>query len=187
MVHEIEPSRRVVAAGAAWLVPSVAVAAAAPALAASSGQACEVGDLQVEVRGCATGLMNSGVGVAPAYFRISGPGGCEIPQGTPFTVTLSSEFPLQALQLDSLNSGEPYEFQGLSHVVGGVELTFATTQPWLAGYGMLVRLYNSADFVNGIADGETDEATVSLTVMGASASFSWKSTGFPDDVYLQCL
>lgn len=77
------PSRRTIAKGAAWAVPAVAVAATAPALAASPTNECAPGSLVVAVQNC------SGVDLLQAlpYFTITNPNNCTVPAGT--AVTLS--------------------------------------------------------------------------------------------------
>lgn len=95
------PSRRQIAKGAAWAVPAVSVAAAAPALAASPVTACAPGTLQI-VANCPPVLSTQSLN-----FTLTNPAGsgCEIPIGTPVDITVSGLIGLTVEELVSVNAG----------------------------------------------------------------------------------
>ena len=101
MTSEItSPSRRQIAKGAAWAVPAVTVAAAAPSLAASS-EACPPGTLQITPN-CPGVLSTDSL-----YFTITNPGssGCTMPTGTQITVDRGGLAGVQVGPLNNLNAG----------------------------------------------------------------------------------
>lgn len=103
------PSRRQIAKGAAWAVPAVTVAAAAPALAASPLPVCEPGALQV-TRNCPPALSTDSL-----TFTVANPAssGCVVPAGTPVDITVSGLVGLTLEQLVSLNAGVLYQNNGV--------------------------------------------------------------------------
>ena len=91
MTSEItSPSRRQIAKGAAWAVPAVTVAAAAPSLAASS-EACPPGTLQITPN--CPGLLSTD----SLYFTM--------PTGTQITVDRGGLAGVQVGPLNNLNAG----------------------------------------------------------------------------------
>lgn len=78
------PSRRTIAKGAAWAVPSVAVAAAAPSLAASP--TCDEPGAWHDGLALSSGCVVNVINVAASSgFQICNQGQCVIPAGTQFT------------------------------------------------------------------------------------------------------
>lgn len=106
MTSEItSPSRRTIAKGAAWAVPAVAVASAAPSLAASP-TACEPGTLDVAIN------CPPLIGLPPRYedalsITISNPesSGCTVPADTLFSVSRGGLTDIQVGSLNELNVG----------------------------------------------------------------------------------
>lgn len=96
MTSEItNPSRRSVAKGAAWAVPAVAVAAAAPSLAASPGD-------PLTVTANCPGLLSGD----SLTFTISNPDtGVLVPAGTPVDVTVTELVGLDVDLLVDINAG----------------------------------------------------------------------------------
>lgn len=96
------PSRRQIAKGAAWAVPAVTVAAAAPALAASHLPVCSPVVLEAAVLNCSTvGLLQP-----QTFFRVTNPAGsgCVVPAGTQLTLTTSGVAGINATLLDGINA-----------------------------------------------------------------------------------
>lgn len=120
MTSEItSPSRRTIAKGAAWAVPAVAVASAAPSLAASP-TACEPGALEIGVE-CPS-LISGGPSL---YFTVTNPADsdCTVPAGTPITVDRSGLAGVDVGPLNDINVGADVLFS---------DATNATTQRDLA-------------------------------------------------------
>jgi hypothetical protein len=96
------PSRRQIAKGAAWAVPAVTVAAAAPALAASPTLPnCTPADLEVSVVDCSlVGLLQP-----QTYFTVKNPAdsGCVVPSGTQLSLTTQGIAAIGVNVLESLN------------------------------------------------------------------------------------
>ncbi|MDN5717714.1 MAG: hypothetical protein L0G89_10830 [Janibacter sp.] len=90
------PSRRSIAKGAAWAVPAVSVAAAAPSLAASPNF-CETVDVTV-ARVCPPLI---GADTRSVYFTVTNDGDCTIRSGLAFTL---SQTGLVGLDVGHLNS-----------------------------------------------------------------------------------
>lgn len=152
------PSRRSIAKGAAWAVPAVSVAAAAPSLAASVVD-CEPGTLSISVRRCSF----VGLGSAP-YFTITNPSAdCEIPVGANVDLNFGS---LVGLELDFLDSANT----GLSafYVIGNVHRA-TLLAPLGPGQSMNVLVYNSSALSVGLGVG----TQVNLTVNGVTEGFNW--------------
>lgn len=95
------PSRRQIAKGAAWAVPAVSIAAAAPALAASPLPACDPNTLQI-VANCPPLLSTQSLN-----FTVTNPAGsgCEVPMGTPVDITVSGLVGLTVEALVAVNAG----------------------------------------------------------------------------------
>lgn len=98
------PSRRSIAKGAAWAVPAVSVAAAAPSLAASVA-ACALGTLQVTAN-CPPLLSTDSL-----TFTVTNPtaSGCEVAAGTVVDITVGGLVGLTLEQLVILNAGVLYQ------------------------------------------------------------------------------
>ncbi len=147
------PSRRTIAKGAAWAVPAVTVAAAAPSLAASPS-VCTGADLQLTVENCRlVGLLSP-----EASFRITNPAGsgCTVPTGTPVTLTGGALADVGVAGLDSINVG----------ILDFDSVNSATLQRDLApGQSVPVRAFPAGLNVNVLG-------TYTLSIMGASASFN---------------
>ncbi len=92
------PSRRSIAKGAAWAVPAVSVAAAAPTLAASAPEECRP---QIRVN-CPPPLTTQQL-----TFTITNPSSnsCTIPTDTPFTVNRGGLAGVNVGPLNSINAG----------------------------------------------------------------------------------
>lgn len=91
------PSRRSIAKGAAWAVPAVSVAAAAPALAASPNY-CETVDVTV-ARVCPPII---GADTRSVYFTVTNNGDCVIPSGLAFTLSQTGLVDLEVGHLNSI-------------------------------------------------------------------------------------
>lgn len=102
------PSRRQIAKGAAWAVPAVTVAAAAPSLAASP-TVCPPGTLAV------TANCPPPVSTDSLNFTIANPAGsgCEVPEGTQVDITVSGLVGLTLEALVNLNAGVLYQEAGV--------------------------------------------------------------------------
>lgn len=145
------PSRRSIAKGAAWAVPAVTVAAAAPALAASPTDACAPGTLQVSVVNC----QPLGLFTEPPYFQIHNPGNCTVPANTPVVLSGSG--------LASIN------LAGLIDLSAAVVWTGTETGTLKEALGpgatIDVRIFPAGLNVTALGD-------FTLTVLGSSAGFS---------------
>lgn len=147
------PSRRQIAKGAAWAVPAVTVAAAAPALAASPDEVCAPGasTLMITVENC------SGVTVlgSEPVFRISNPetATCTVPAGTAVSLTTRGIATINLLGDDLLNAGVLYDEGG----------TVALRDPLAPGDSVLINLF--PDGLNVTAVG-----SITLAVDGKSAT-----------------
>lgn len=155
MTSEItSPSRRTIAKGAAWAVPAVTVAAAAPMLAASSA-ACTADDLTLGVASCRlVGLLSP-----EATFTItnSGDSGCTVPAGTPVSLTGGALAAIGVPALVDLNVGVLTFGSGM----GSATLTTALAP----GQSVTIRVFPSGLNVNVLG-------TYTMTVLGASANFT---------------
>ena len=112
------PSRRSIAKGAAWALPAVSVAAAAPSLAASA-TACAPGTLQVIIN--CPGLISGD----SLYVTISNPedSGCTVPEGTQFTVDRGGLAGVEVGPLNDLNVGADVLFDNATtgHLTAALE------------------------------------------------------------------
>lgn len=152
------PSRRSIAKGAAWAVPAVSVAAAAPALAASP-TLCAPGEstLTVSVVNCRVlGLLS-----AP-YFTITNNGECTVPAGTAITLTGSGLVSAVVQGLDDINVAVLYD---------GTSSTGTLEQPLESGATIQVNVFSGLD-VTVLGD-------YTLTIDGASAGFDLTAGVFP--------
>ncbi|QBF46929.1 hypothetical protein [Janibacter limosus] len=97
------PSRRSIAKGAAWAVPAISVAAAAPSLAASDLPVCAAGTaLDITVESCdIVGLLQP-----TTYFRVTNPAdsGCTLPMGVPLTLATSGVAGIDVAGLTLINA-----------------------------------------------------------------------------------
>ena len=153
------PSRRSIAKGAAWAVPAVTVAAAAPALAASTS--CPAGALQV------TALCPPPLSTTSLRFRISNPAGsaCTVPAGTPLTLNVSGLVGLTASLLNGINVDAGVLFSDASN---------ATLQRALApGESVTLNVFPRS-LLNAQVAGN---ATLSIEGTSASASYIIVSVG----------
>ena len=140
------PSRRSIAKGAAWAVPAVSVAAAAPSLAAS---ACD----PVTVTPNCPGLLSGD----SLTFTISNPdAGCVIPAGTPVEVTVSNLVGLTADLLVDINVGVLSTDSGTlalaSDLAAGDSITVNVFPPSLLNLGVIGTATVSITGVPGSAD-----------------------------------
>lgn len=147
------PSRRQIAKGAAWAVPAVTVAAAAPALAASPLPVCGPGALVVSVENC-DGLTLLG---QPPRFRITNPSesGCTLPSGTPVELSGSGVAGVNLLGEQLANVGVLYSEQG----------TAALTNALAPGDSVVVNVFPSGLNVTVIG-------SATLSVAGSSGTFN---------------
>lgn len=149
------PSRRQIAKGAAWAVPAVTVAAAAPALAASTS--CPAGSLTVSVVNCRVlGLLS-----AP-YFTITNNGDCTVPAGTPVTLTGSGLVSAVIQGLDDINVAVLFD---------GQSSTGTLQQPLGPGEAIRVDVFSGLDV--------TVLGEYTLSIDGASAGFDLTAGVFP--------
>ncbi|WP_338750501.1 hypothetical protein [Janibacter alittae] len=148
------PSRRSVAKGAAWAVPAVAVAAAAPSLAASNAE-CSGTELILGVENCRLiGLLSP-----VASFTITNPStsGCTVPAGTPVSLTGGALASIGVPALIQLNAGV---------LTFGSDIGSATLANDLApGDSVPVRVFPDGLNINVLG-------TYTMGILGASASFT---------------
>ena len=99
------PSRRSIAKGAAWAVPAVSVAAAAPALAASPIAVCAPGTLVVTAN-CPPVIQLPTADAQQLTFTVSNPAGsgCIVPTDTTFTVDRGGLAGVFVTPLNDLNA-----------------------------------------------------------------------------------
>lgn len=120
MTSEItNPSRRSVAKGAAWAVPAVAVAAAAPSLAASTVYCEGPADFSIRVECPPTDIDLLDGNSESLYFVITNDSDCTVQAGQIFTLNTTglanvSVEGLNAIQVDAVVFGE----DGTSGVIG---------------------------------------------------------------------
>ncbi len=148
------PSRRQIAKGAAWAVPAVTVAAAAPALAASP-TVCPAGTLTVAT------LCPPLLSTTSLRFRITNPAGsgCTVPAGTPLTLNVSGLAGLDATLLNGINANAGVLF---------TTATDATLQQALApGQSITLNVFPRRLLYAQVA------GTASLSIEGSSASASY--------------
>jgi hypothetical protein len=93
------PSRRSIAKGAAWAVPAVSVAAAAPALAASPNY-CTTNSLTVEA--VCPPVLSVLTETRNVYFTVTNTGACTIKSGLTFTLTYGGLVNVQLAQLNAI-------------------------------------------------------------------------------------
>lgn len=165
MTSEITaPSRRTIAKGAAWAVPTVAVAAAAPSLAASPN-VCEPGSLNVARQRCQT----VGLGQTPYFTVTNNNTDCEVPAGTEVSLTTSG---LVGLDVDFLQS-DNNNLQ-LLYTVGNTS-TFETLEPLAAGESIDIEVYGPSFITVGVSAVQE----VRLNFDGAQARFNWTRVTVP--------
>lgn len=146
------PSRRSIAKGAAWAVPAVSVAAAAPALAAST-TACTGTDITLGVENCSLVSLLS----PEAYFTITAGADCSIPAGTPVSLTGGALASVGLAALVDLNVGV---------LTFGSDIGSATlTEEVPAGQTVVVRVFPAGLNINVLG-------TYMMTVLGATAEFT---------------
>lgn len=182
MVPQDNPTRRTVAKGAAWLVPTVSVAAAAPTLAASPLSDCTSGSPEVTIDGCSNYLVE---GTVPSFRVTNPPGsGCEIPVGTIITITLSNNASFIAYEMEA-DLDFLLTFGSVTHVGQTVEITVSLNQPLHPGGSVVVGPY-VAWVLRSLPEDWSEGATATLDVLGSSASFTWEADGLRENVYLAC-
>lgn len=147
------PSRRQIAKGAAWAVPAVTVAAAAPALAASPNPVCTGTDITLGVANCRlVGLVSP-----EATFTITAGPDCRIPAGTPVSLTGGALASIGVPALVQLNAGI---------LTFGSEISSAALANDIApGQTVTVRVFPDGLNINVLG-------TYTMTVLGASATFT---------------
>lgn len=164
MSHDLSNSgisRRSIAKGAAWAIPAVSVAAAAPSLAASL-EPCVPGVLSVSVRQCS--LVGVGGNQQAPYFRVTNANSdCTVPVGTEVTLTTSG---LIGLDLDFLEL-DNNKLQ-LLYTVGNTS-TFETIAPILPGESVDIKVYGPSFISVGVSALQE----VGLNFDGATARFNW--------------
>lgn len=159
------PSRRSIAKGAAWAVPAVSVAAAAPSLAASGEPPCTPGSLTATHMRC----NPVGLGQTP-YFRVTnGNTDCTVPVGTQVTLTTSG---LVGLDIDFLES-DNNNLQ-LLYTVGNTS-TFETVAPIGPGESIDIHVYSPSFITVGVAALQE----VRLNFDGARVRFNWTRVTIP--------
>lgn len=147
------PSRRSIAKGAAWAVPAVSVAAAAPALAASPLPVCDPGTLTVTAN--CPGLLSTD----SLTFTVGNPAGsgCEVPAGTVVDITVSGLVGLTLEQLVTLNAGVLYADGS----------TVALVEPLAAGESITLGIFPPS-LLNAQVAG-----TATVAIAGSSASANY--------------
>lgn len=150
------PSRRTIAKGAAWAAPAVAVAAAAPALAASSD-------------GCAPGTLNVsavcppliGLNTRNIHFVVSNPDGsdCEIPAGAPLALNITGLANLTASLLNGINADVQVAFSDTSNAT--------LTAPLAPGESFELEVFPPSLLSAGLL------GSASLSIEGSSASANY--------------
>lgn len=152
MTPEItSPSRRQIAKGAAWAVPAVSLAAAAPSLAASPN-ACEPGTLEVLIN--CPGLISGD----SLYVTITNPAdsACTVAEGTQFTIDRGGLAGVEVGPLNDLNVGAEVLFDNAN--AGHL------TAPLAPGQSVDVQI-----FPEGLATVSALQ-NLTFTIDGASAS-----------------
>lgn len=154
MTSEItSPSRRQIAKGAAWAVPAVSVAAAAPSLAASPDPVCTGDDITLGVANCRlVGLLSP-----EATFTITAGPDCSIPAGTPVSLTGGALAEIGVPALVQLNA----EILSFGQDIGSA--TLSNEIP--AGQSRTVRVFPDGLNINVLG-------TYTLTLLGVSAEFT---------------
>ena len=113
------PSRRSVAKGAAWAVPAVAVAAAAPTLAASSELCTGTADFSVRAECPPTDIDLLDGNSESLYFVITNNSECTVPAGQVFTLQTTG---LANVSVEALNEIQVdavvFNSDGTSGVIG---------------------------------------------------------------------
>ena len=149
------PSRRQIAKGAAWAVPAVSVAAAAPALAASPVTECAPGasTLMISVERC-DGLA---LFTSLPRFRLTNPENatCTVPADTPVVVTTEGLASINLLGTDLANVGVLYSNAG----------TVALQAPLAPGESEVINVFPPGLNVSALG-------SVTLGVDGKSAGFN---------------
>ncbi|MHA7125198.1 hypothetical protein ACRTEC_02220 [Janibacter indicus] len=147
------PSRRQIAKGAAWAVPAVTVAAAAPALAASPNPVCTGNDITLGVVNCnLIGLLSP-----EASFTITAGPDCSIPAGTPVSLTGGALAAIGLAELVELN---------VDVLSFGSDISTATLENEIpAGQTVPVRVFPAGLNINVLG-------TYTMTVLGESANFT---------------
>ncbi|UTT66650.1 hypothetical protein NMQ01_02740 [Janibacter sp. CX7] len=147
------PSRRQIAKGAAWAVPAVTVAAAAPTLAASPNPVCTGADITLGVSNCTlVGLLSP-----EASFTITAGPDCTIPQGTPVSLTGGALASIGLTALVDLNVGV---------LTFGSDIGSATLANDIApGQTVTVQVFPEGLNINALG-------TYQLAVLGATAEFT---------------
>lgn len=148
------PSRRQIAKGAAWAVPAVSVAAAAPALAASPSS-CEPGTLNV----AAVCPPIIGLNTRNIYFTVSNPAGsdCEIPAGTALSLNLAGLVGLNVSLLNGINADVLFSDPSNATLVA----------PLAPGESIEVEVFPPSLLNAGVA------GSASLSIEGSSASTNY--------------
>ena len=161
------PSRRSIAKGAAWAVPAVSVAAAAPALAASPGDACAPGTLKVTAV-CPKPLIDL-LNAVPLYFTITNPAGsnCTVPAGTVINIERSGLANLDVATLNSLaNVGVLYDTATTAHL----------TSPLASGQSAIIRIFPAGLATASVA------AAATVRIDGSSATQDYTIVNVLDGV-----
>lgn len=157
------PSRRTIAKGAAWAIPAVSVAAAAPALAASTST-CAPGSLVVEPV-CPDTTIDLFDG-EPLHFTITNPSDsdCVVPQGTEITVDRGGLANVEVLTLNELaNVGVLYTDSDTAELTSDLE----------PGQTAVIRLFpQDLATVRALA-------TATVSIAGSSASKDYTIVNIP--------
>lgn len=153
------PSRRSIAKGAAWAVPAVSVAAAAPSIAASPN--CGPGTLQVEPL-CPPLLSTTSI-----RFRITNPASsdCTVPTGTALTLNVSGLVGLNASLLNGINADANVLFSNATDAT--------LTQPLEPGQSITINVFPRS-LLNAQVVGS---ATLSIGGSSASANYIIATVG----------
>lgn len=157
------PSRRTIAKGAAWAAPAVAVAAAAPSLAASS-DGCAPGTLVVSVN-CPPIITLPTPNARQLTFTIANPAGsgCVVPTDTTFTVNRGGLVGVQVGPLNNLNVG--------ANVIFDTANTGRLTAPLEPGQSVTFQVF-PRNLVN-LAVGQS----VTVSIAGSSATRAYTLIG----------
>ncbi|CAM3891653.1 hypothetical protein [Janibacter anophelis] len=101
----ITPSRRSVAKGAAWAVPAVAVAAAAPSLAASTTYCTGTPTFTIDVVCPPTDIDLLDGNSESLYFVVTNTSGCTVEAGQEFTLDTTNLAGVTVEGLNAINAG----------------------------------------------------------------------------------